>query len=101
MNGTYAPNAPNGHPKRMSPPRPLFQDEAGDLNNSHNLPHPNKQVMENINITLDASTSSSPPQSPRRNSTSPSPILTSPQQSPQQRAITEEYVQLSLREEIS
>jgi hypothetical protein len=74
-------------------PRP-FQDEAGDLNNTHNITH-NHKTVEKINITLDASTGSSPPQSPRQEVNndwrlSPSPSST-PQQSPQQR-VTEEYV---------
>eukprot|EP00026_Physarum_polycephalum_P004590 Phypoly_transcript_04612.p1 GENE.Phypoly_transcript_04612~~Phypoly_transcript_04612.p1 ORF type:complete len:612 (+),score=113.67 Phypoly_transcript_04612:185-2020(+) len=69
-NGSHAPN---GHPKRMSPPRPLFQDEGvkGDMSNtlsfSHSLPHSNSaKTVENISITLDASTACSPSSSPRQ-----------------------------------
>lgn len=58
-------------------PRP-FQDEAGEINNTHNYSH-HPKVVEKIEITLDASIES-PPQSPKERRVA---------QSPQQRA--EEY----------
>lgn len=69
----------------MSPTRAFhFQDEAGEINNTHTYNNNQPKVVEKIEITLDASTDSSPSPPP-----SPKPRPQSPQIT---KIAAEEYV---------